>query len=186
MALISSTKVNLGFKAPNFNLLDVVTQEMVNLQGIKSKKATVIMFICNHCPYVKHIEKQLVLLAKDYQPKSIVFVGINSNDAKKYPEDSPEMMKEKAIALGYTFPYLYDESQEVARSYNAECTPEFYIFNDRLKCVYKGQFDDSRVHSPIEVTGKDIRSALDSILSKKPINSTQKESIGCSIKWKDA
>lgn len=184
MALTPSNMLPLGTTAPDFTLHDTVSGKQLSLQQLKSSIATVIMFICNHCPYVKHIQHELVKLAKDYQPKDIVFIAISSNDAKNYPEDAPEKMGEVAEKLGFTFPYLYDESQAIAKAYQAACTPDFYIFDHELTCVYRGQLDDSRPGSGIPVTGKDIRAALDAILSKNPIDSLQKPSIGCNIKFK--
>lgn len=180
----STMNMNIGEIAPNFTLIDTVSEKRISLQEIKSDKATTIMFICNHCPFVKHIQMELVKLANDYIPKGISFVAISSNDVENYPEDSPEKMKEVALELKYPFPYLYDETQEVAKKYRAACTPDFYIFDENLKCVYRGQLDDSRQSNGLKVTGKDIRNALDSILQNKPIDSKQKPSIGCNIKWK--
>ncbi|MDR4507474.1 MAG: thioredoxin family protein [Candidatus Brocadiaceae bacterium] len=184
MALISSSMIPLGTVAPPFRLPDTVSGKTADLNDLKSEKATVIMFICNHCPYVKHVQTHLVRLANDYQPKGIAFVAISSNDATSYPEDAPEKMKEVALQMDYPFPYLYDETQEIARQYHAACTPDFYIFDDSLKCVYRGQLDDSRPGNQIPVTGKDIRSALDNILNGLPVSAEQKSSMGCSIKWK--
>lgn len=184
MALTPSTMLPLGTKAPDFHLIDIVTGEWVSLSELKSDLATVIMFICNHCPYVKHVEHELVKLAKDYQPKGIAFVAISSNDITNYPEDAPDKMRENAKRLGFTFPYLYDETQEVAKAYAAACTPDFYIFDKNLSCVYRGQLDDSRPGNNIPVTGKDIRVALDNILAGRPVSIDQKASIGCNIKWK--
>lgn len=184
MAQTPSTMVSLGTKAPNFSLPDTVSGKNLSLENLKSEKATVIMFICNHCPFVKHVNKELVRLANDYIPKGISFIGISSNDVANYPEDSPEKMKQVAKELGYPFPYLYDESQEVARAYDAACTPDFFIYDKELKLVYRGQLDDSRPSNGIPVTGKDIRAALDCLLGGKLISSEQKPSIGCNIKWK--
>jgi thiol-disulfide isomerase/thioredoxin len=156
----------------------------MSLDELKSDQATVIMFICNHCPFVKHVNAQLVQLAHDYQPKGVIFVAISSNDIENYPEDAPEKMKIYAEKLGYPFPYLYDEFQEVARDYKAACTPDFYIFDSDLKLVYRGQLDDSRPQSDIPVTGADIRAALDNILMGNPVSAHQKPSLGCNIKWK--
>lgn len=175
----------LGEKAPSFVLPDVVSGKNVSLDELKSEIATVIMFICNHCPFVKHVQDQLVKLANDYIPKGIAFIAINANDVEKYPEDSPEKMKEVAQKLGYPFPYLFDETQEVAKDYQAACTPDFYIFDQDLKCVYRGQLDDSRPSNDIPVTGESIRSALDCLLRNEPITVKQKPSIGCNIKWKE-
>ena len=157
---------------------------MLSLDELSSDKATVIMFICNHCPYVKHVFDQLVLLANDYIPKGIAFIAISSNDAVNYPEDAPGKMKQLGEELGFPFPYLYDETQEVAMAYHAACTPDFNIFDDEMKCVYRGQLDDSRPGNGISVTGKDIREALDALLRGEEISTDQRPSIGCSMKWK--
>ena len=184
MAQTPSVMVELGTNAPHFNLPDTISGKQIDLNQIKSDKATVIMFICNHCPYVKHVNVELVKLANDYIPKGISFVAISSNDVVNYPDDSPEKMKEAAQTLGYPFPYLYDETQEVAKAYDAACTPDFYIYDKDLKLVYRGQLDDSRPKTDIPVTGKDIRQALDNILEGKEVSEDQKPSIGCNIKWK--
>jgi peroxiredoxin len=180
-----SVMIPLGTEAPDFILPDTISGKILNLNDLKSNHGTVIMFICNHCPYVKHIQVELVELANEYIPKNIAFIAVSSNDVQSYPDDSPEKMKELAQRLGFPFPYLYDETQEVARAYNAACTPDFYIFDERMKLVYRGQFDDSRPISGIPVTGKDIRFALDRILAGEPVDSQQKPSLGCNIKWKN-
>ena len=185
MPAVESNMFPLGEKAPSFELVNAITGQTVRLEDVKSDIATVIMFICNHCPFVKHVQEELVRLANDYQPKGISFIAINSNDVEKYPDDSPEKMKEVAEQLGYPFPYLFDETQEVAKAYQAACTPDFYIFDSGLKCVYRGQLDDSRPNNGIPVTGSSIRSALDALLLGKPVPKEQKPSIGCSIKWKE-
>lgn len=184
MADTPSVMVELGTKAPAFTLKDVVSGEQKSLSQLKSDKATVIMFICNHCPFVKHVNKELVRLANDYIPKGISFVAISSNDVENYPQDSPDKMKEVAEEQGYPFPYLYDETQEVAKAYQAACTPDFYIFDGDLNLVYRGQLDDSRPGNSEPVNGKNIRAALDNILTGKPVDENQKPSIGCNIKWK--
>lgn len=184
MALTESNMFPLGATAPSFTLPDVVSNQEVSLEALKSDVATVIMFICNHCPYVKHVQKQLVQLANDYLPKGVAFIAINSNDAVQYPEDGPDNMKKVAEEFQYPFPYLYDESQQVAKDYQAACTPDFYIFDGKLSCVYRGQLDDSRPGNGLPVTGSYIRAALDSILNNEPIQVQQKPSIGCNIKWK--
>ena len=186
MAATPSHMMPLGTPAPDFKLLDVVTNKMMTLQQLKSDVATVVMFICNHCPYVKHVQPQLVSLAQDYQPRGITFIAINANDVTNYPEDSPEKMKEVAQQWSYPFPYLYDDSQEVAKTYQAACTPDFYIFDKDLKCVYRGQLDDSRPKNTIPPTGKDIRAALEALMVGHPVNPDQKASIGCNIKWKQS
>ena len=185
MAATPSAMLPLGTTAPDFNLPDTVSGENKSLQDIKSDIATVIMFICNHCPYVKHVNSELVNLSNEYSEKGISFAAISSNDVVNYPEDSPEKMKETASEMGYSFPYLYDESQEVAKAYQAACTPDFYIFDGDMKLVYRGQLDDSRPKTDIPVTGSDIRAALDNILEGEPVSSDQKPSIGCNIKWKN-
>lgn len=184
MAATPSSMVPLGFKAPDFNLFDTVSNTHKSLHELKSDKATVIMFICNHCPFVVHVNEQLVKLALEYAPKGISFIAISSNDAENYPEDSPEKMKKYATKLNYPFPYLYDESQAVAKSYDAACTPDFYIFNHDMICVYRGQLDDSRPGNGKVVTGKDMRDALDALLAGKKVSNKQLPSIGCNIKWK--
>jgi peroxiredoxin len=184
MALTPSNMLPLGTAAPDFSLVNTVDQQTLSLADVKSDIATVVMFICNHCPYVKHMQEELVKVAENYQAKGITFVAISANDATEYPDDSPEKMREVAQAFGYPFPYLYDETQEVAKAYQAACTPDFYIFDKDLKCVYRGQFDDSRPGSATPVTGRDLGQALDSILAGQPVNPEQQPSIGCNIKWK--
>lgn len=185
MAKTPSTMLPLGTVAPDFTLPDTVSGQMMSLQSLKSEIATLMMFICNHCPFVKHIQAQLVSLAKDYQAQGVSVIAISSNDVENYPEDSPKKMKEVAEQWGYPFPYLYDESQAVARAYQAACTPDFYIFDKDLKCVYRGQLDDSRPQNGMPVTGKDIRRALDALLLNQAVDEEQKPSIGCNIKWKN-
>lgn len=184
MALTPSSMLPLGTPAPDFTLLDTVSDKPLSLQGLKSDIATVIMFICNHCPYVKHIQQELVKFANDYIPKGISIIAINANDAKQYPDDSPEKMKLVAQQFNYPFAYLYDETQAVAKAYRAACTPDFFIFDKALKCVYRGQFDDSRPGNDVPVTGKDLRASLDAILTATPIPQEQKPSMGCNIKWR--
>jgi len=181
---MESTLIPLGIKAPDFTLPDTISGKLVNLYENKGNIATVIMMICNHCPYVKHIIEKVTETAKDYQPEGISFLGISSNDVINYPEDSPENMKELGNNLGFSFPYLFDESQDVARQYDAACTPDFYVFDANLKLVYHGQFDDSRPKNDIPVTGNDLKNALDNLINGKQIDTNQKQSIGCSIKWK--
>tara|TARA_Y100001933_G_C18947285_1_gene542154 strand:+ start:135 stop:668 length:534 start_codon:yes stop_codon:yes gene_type:complete len=174
----------LGTPAPDFKLPDTISGKSLSLGELKSDKATVIMFICNHCPFVKHVDEGIVSLAKDYQAKGVSFIAISSNDVENYPQDSPELMKEEAEKVGYTFPYLYDETQQVAKAYDAACTPDFYVFDADLKCAYRGQLDDSRPGNGKPVTGKDLRAALDEILEGKPVSAPQIPSLGCNIKWK--
>jgi len=184
MAIESSYKLALGTEAPPFSLFDTVSEETLSLERLKSDKATVIMFICNHCPYVKHVNPEIVRIANEYTPKGISFIGISSNDIVQYPEDGPIEMKKKAKELGYNFPYLYDETQEVARAYDAACTPDFYVFDKNLLLIYHGQLDDSRASGNVPLTGKDLRNVLQPALEGKPVPSFQRPSIGCSIKWK--
>lgn len=184
MAATPSTMLPLGTPAPDFNLIDVCSNKSLSLQDLKSDIATVIMFICNHCPYVKHIERKLVELAEDYKKRGIRFVAINSNDVVNYPSDSPEHMREVAIANHYSFPYLFDETQSIAKAYQAACTPDFYVFDKDLKCIYRGRFDGATPGNAIPVTGEDLSLALDNVLQDKPILEDQKASIGCNIKWK--
>lgn len=184
MAQTPSNMMPLGTQAPNFTLPDTVSGKDLSLQDLKGECATVIMFICNHCPFVKHIEDELVKLGQEYPAKGVSLVAISANDVKNYPEDSPEKMKLLAESLGYNFPYLYDETQDVAKSYDAACTPDFYIFDKELKCAYRGQLDDSRPGNNVPVTGADIRNAIEAVISGKQINIPQKPSVGCNIKWK--
>jgi thiol-disulfide isomerase/thioredoxin len=184
MALTPSLMIDLGSSAPEFKLPDVIRGHDKSLTDLKSLTATVIMFICNHCPYVKHINAELVRLANTYIPKGISFVAINSNDFSAYSEDSPENMRRIATELKYPFPYLVDEKQEAAKAYEAVCTPDFFIYDGSLKLVYRGQLDDSRPSNQIPSDGKDIRAALDAILSGQQPSLRQRPSIGCDIKWK--
>lgn len=184
MAIAASYNLALGTKAPDFKLPDTVSGKKMSLEQLRSSKATVVMFLCNHCPYVKHVNPEVVRISNEYAPRGISFIGISANDPVQYPEDSPEQMKKTAAALGYTFPYLYDESQEVARAYDAACTPDFYVFDGKLHLVYHGQMDDSRASGHQPLTGKDLRTALDCILDGEPVPEFQRPSIGCSIKWK--
>ena len=184
MAATPSTMVALGTPAASFTLPNAVSGNQVSLDSVKSNQATVIMFICNHCPYVKHINEQLVQLANDYQPKGISFIAISSNDAEAYPEDGPAKMKEYAERLGYPFPYLFDETQAVATAYNAACTPDIFIYDGQLRLAYRGQLDDSRPGNNLPVTGQDVRAALDALLAGDSPGSDQKPSVGCNIKWK--
>lgn len=184
MVLTPSNMLPLGTIAPSFTLKDTTSGNMVSLSDIKSEKATVIMFICNHCPYVLHVIDEVVRVAKEYEAKGISFVAISSNDVQQYEQDSPENMTLFAKERGFTFPYLYDETQEVAKAYAAACTPDFYVFDRDLKCVYRGQFDDARPGNDKPVTGHDLRLALDQLIEGKPIFEQQKPSMGCNIKWK--
>ena len=184
MARTPSNMIPLGTIAPNFSLTDTVSGNVLDLQDIKGAQGTIIMFICNHCPFVKHVNQGMVQMANDYQAKGIGFIAISSNDVENYPDDSPDLMKVNAIEEGYSFPYLYDESQEVAQAYDAACTPDFYLFDSNLSLVYRGQMDDSRPGNGIPVTGEDLQAAMDSLLAGTAISAEQKPSIGCNIKWK--
>lgn len=184
MAKTESKMIPLGTVAPDFFLKDVISNQLIHLYADQSKTATVIMFICNHCPYVKHINPALAALARSYQKKNIRFLAINSNDIEHYPDDSPEHMVELVYQHDYPFPYLFDETQEVAKAYDAACTPDFYVFNKDMALVYRGQFDDSRPGNTIPPTGSALSEALDCLLEDKPLPTIQKPSLGCNIKWK--
>jgi peroxiredoxin len=185
MAETPSTMAPLGMKSPYFRLLDVISGRSVSLDDFKSTPALLVMFICNHCPYVKHVRQQLAQLVREYQARGLAAVAIASNDVAQFPEDGPEGMKEEARAAGFTFPYLFDETQEVAKLYRAACTPDFFVFNKNRELVYRGQMDDSRPKNDRPVTGKDLRAALDTVLAGKPVSSDQRPSMGCNIKWKE-
>ena len=184
MVRTASTMLPLGTPAPSFRLPDT-EGKLVALDDFSDAKGLLVMFICNHCPFVKHVRKELALLSRDYQ-RVLGIVGISSNDVAAFPEDSPENMKKEKVDAGYLFPYLYDETQEVARAYHAACTPDFFLFDASRRLVYRGQLDDSRPGSDIPVTGKDLRLAIDAVLAGKPVPSDQKPSLGCNIKWKAA
>jgi peroxiredoxin len=175
--------LDLGTPAPDFQLPDPAGKVHA-LAHFVSAPALLVVFMCNHCPYVKHVRSALAVLARDYQPRGLAMVGINANDVASYPDDSPEKMAEETRAAGYTFPYLYDATQAVAKAYRAACTPDFFLFDRERRLVYRGQFDDSRPGSTIPVTGRDLRAALDALLAGKPIPAEQKPSLGCNIKWK--
>jgi peroxiredoxin len=184
MALTESTMLELGTVAPDFALTDVVTGKTVRRDDFTGKKALLVMFICAHCPYVKHIEKSLGQLGAGYAGTPLGIVAISANDAASYPEDTPQGLKAQAKANGFTFPYLYDETQAVAHAYKAACTPDLYLFDANLKLVYRGQYDSSRPGNGIPVTGEDLRAAIDSALEGQAAPTEQKPSIGCNIKWK--
>lgn len=184
MAETASKMIALGIKAPDFTLPDTISGKELSLNELKSDTATVVMFICNHCPYVVHINNVLVDVANRYIMKGISFIAISSNDVTNYPEDSPSRMREVAKRLSYPFPYLYDETQSVARAYDAACTPDFFVFDKEMKLVYRGQFDDSRPGNGVPVTGQDLCRALDAILNGEKVFTQQKPSMGCNIKWK--
>ncbi len=184
MSATSSTMLPLGTQAPDFNLTDVVSGKIISLDTFKNKKALLVMFICQHCPFVQHVKEEIARLGKDYKEKGLGIVAISANDIAEYPQDAPQGLKEMAEELGFTFPYCYDESQETAKTYTAACTPDFFLFDKQRKIFYRGQLDDSRPSNDIPVTGKDLRSAIDKALSDQPFPQEQKSSIGCSIKWK--
>lgn len=185
MARTESAMLPLGTSVPDFALKNVVTNQELNTQNVSGPKGLLVMFICRHCPFVKHLEKSLAQLGRDYQGKGVGIVAISSNDAANFPEDAPSSLAQQASELGFTFPYLYDETQAVARAYDAACTPDFFLFDSGLKLVYRGQFDASRPGNGIPVTGKDLRAALDAVIAGKPVNPDQHPSIGCNIKWKN-
>jgi thiol-disulfide isomerase/thioredoxin len=184
MALTASTMLSLGTQAPDFHLPDVVSGQTISLSTFADKKALLVMFICRHCPFVKHIKEELAQLGKDYINKGLGIVAISTNDAKNYPDDAPELLKAMAIELDFKFPFCYDESQETAKAYTAACTPDFFLFNGKQQLVYRGQLDESRPSNGKPVTGADLRAALDAVLTDKPVAGEQKPSIGCNIKWK--
>ncbi len=185
MAKTSSSMLPLGTSAPQFSLIEPLSGKTVSLTDEKNKLATVIIFICNHCPYVKHINTELTRLANEYMSKGVRFIAINSNNIESYPDDSPENMKLVALQQAYPFPYLFDETQEVAKAYQAACTPDFFVFEKNMLLCYRGQLDDARPGNHIKVSGNSIRMALNCILANKPVPALQKPSMGCNIKWKD-
>lgn len=184
MVKTASTMLALGTKAPNFSLVNV-DGRAVSLSDFASAPAVVVIFMCNHCPFVKHLAVGLAQFGADYQAKGVAVIGINSNDTSKHPDDSPERMVNEVEERGYTFPYLFDDDQSVAKAYHAACTPDFFVFDRACRLVYRGQFDDSRPNSGIPVTGRDLRTALDELLAGKPITVPQRPSIGCNIKWRE-
>jgi peroxiredoxin len=180
---VPSTMLALGTKAPEFELPDVTDGRIVSLSDFEAKRALLVMFICRHCPYVKHVREELARLGRDFADSELAIVAISSNDAEEYPEDRPESLAEEAREAGYAFPYLFDESQEVAKAYTAACTPDFFLFDADRALVYRGQLDDSRPSNGLPVTGKDLRAAINAVLSGRPVSEDQRASIGCSIKW---
>ncbi|MDZ8067411.1 MAG: thioredoxin family protein [Nostoc sp. DedQUE08] len=184
MALVTSTMLPLGTKAPDFNLPEVVSGKATSLSTFADKKALLVMFICRHCPFVKHVQQQLVQLGRDYFTSDLAIVAISANDAKNYPDDAPESLQAFATEQGFNFTLCYDESQETAKAYTAACTPDFFVFDEQRQLVYRGQLDDSRPSNGKPVTGADLRAAIEAVLAGKPVTSEQKPSVGCNIKWK--
>lgn len=185
MARTESNMLALGTMAPPFSLLDTISNKKIQLQDMTGTSGTVIMFICNHCPFVIHVNPEISKIANDYIAKGIAFIAISSNDVINYPQDGPSLMKEHAIKNEYSFPYLYDETQEVAKAYDAACTPDFYLFDAHLKLAYRGQLDNSRPGNSIPLSGNELRNAIKALLESKPISKDQRPSIGCNIKWKN-
>lgn len=184
MVAVTSTMLPLGTPIPSFKLPNAVDGRMVSPDDLRDCKALLVMFICNHCPYVQHVKKEIGRIAAEYQPKGVGILAINSNDIAAYPDDSPENMKRLAESEGWTFPFLFDESQEVAKAFRAACTPEFYVFGPDRRLVYRGQLDDSRPKNNVPVTGRDLRAALDAVLSGRSVSPQQISSVGCNIKWR--
>jgi peroxiredoxin len=185
MVKTPSTMLALGTQAPAFNLQDVVSGDMFSLESFSSSKGFLVMFICRHCPYVKHVEQELAQIGLDYADMDVGIVAISSNDVDTYPDDAPESLKEQADTVGFNFPYLFDEDQEVAKAYTAACTPDFFLFDGSRSLVYRGQIDSSRPGNEQPVTGRDLRSALDAVLTDQPVRGEQIPSVGCNIKWKE-
>ncbi|HET8722265.1 MAG TPA: thioredoxin family protein [Nitrospira sp.] len=181
---VESVMLPLGTTAPPFFLPDVVNKQMYSLDSFHGKDALLVMFICQHCPYVKHVEQEIAKIGKDYQGKKLGIIAISSNDPVTYPDDAPDRLKEMAQRLDFRFPYCFDETQDVAKAYKAACTPDFYVFDAQRRLVYRGQLDDSRPGNNKPVTGRDLRAAIDAVLAGKPVDPNQRPSIGCSIKWK--
>lgn len=184
MVLTESTMIPLGSKAPDFQLPDTVSSKTISLDTFANQPALLVMFICQHCPFVKHVKEELARLGKDYADRGLGMVAISANNVETHPDDSPGNLKAMAEELGFNFPFCYDESQETAKAYTAACTPDFFLFDDQRKLVYRGQLDDSRPGNDQPVTGKDLRAAIDAVLTGKQVNPNQKPSIGCNIKWK--
>ncbi len=184
MVLTASTMLPLGTKAPEFDLPDVVSGKRISLKTFGASKPLLVMFICRHCPYVKHIQDELAQIGKDYRDKGVEVVAISANDAASYPDDKPERLREMAQELGFNFPFCYDETQNIAKAYTAACTPDFFLFDGAHRLVYRGQLDESRPGNDVPVSGKDLRAALDAVLSGRNVSADQKPSIGCNIKWK--
>lgn len=181
---VESIMLPLGTPAPPFKLPDVVNGQLYSLDSFTGKDALLVMFLCRHCPYVKHVEQEIARIGEDYQNTKLGIIGISSNDPSYYPDDAPGRLKEMAQRLRFNFPYCFDDTQEVAKAYKAACTPDFYLFDAHRRLVYRGQLDDSRPGNNKPVTGRDLRAAIDAVLTGKPLDRHQKPSIGCSIKWK--
>jgi peroxiredoxin len=184
MARTESKMLALGTPAPDFRLPDVTSGETISLDRFRDKKALLVMFICRHCPFVKHVQDELARLEQDYADKPLGIVAISSNDARAYPDDAPDSLREQARQLGFHFPYCYDESQDVARAYDAACTPDFFLFDDRRALAYRGELDPSRPGNNVPVNGCELRAAIENVLNDRPVDPNQKPSIGCNIKWK--
>jgi len=184
MAATESTMLALGTPAPDFRMLDVVSGSTISLATFAGKKALLVMFICRHCPFVLHVKNELVRLGKDYEGKAVGIVAVSSNDADTYPDDAPASLKEMALELGFRFPFCHDETQQVAKAYSAACTPDFFLFDEQRKLVYRGQLDGSRPGNSVLVTGRDLRAAIEAVLAGRSVDPKQTPSIGCSIKWK--
>jgi len=184
MAATESTMLGLGTPAPDFGLPDAVSGRTIRLSDFAPKQALLVMFLCPHCPYVKHIQQGLAALLAEYRNQPLGVMAISSNDVAQFPEDAPDGLRQSAVDLGFDFPYCYDESQEVAKAYQAACTPDFFLFDRDRHLVYRGQFDSSRPKNDVPVTGSDLRAALDAVLSGHPVSTEQRPSIGCNIKWK--
>jgi peroxiredoxin len=181
---VLSTMLALGTKAPDFELPDVVTGRTVSIRDFDGKRALLVMFICRHCPYVRHVREELARLGRDFADSDLAMVAISANDPIEYPEDAPESLAEDAREAGYAFPYLFDETQEVAKAYTAACTPDFFLFDADRALAYRGQLDDSRPSNGLPVTGEDLRAAIDAVLTNGSVDQDQRASIGCSIKWR--
>jgi peroxiredoxin len=185
MARTESTMLALGTPAPDFLLPDVRSGELISLDRFRGKQALLVMFICRHCPYVKHVQEELARLGNDYADKPLGIVAISSNDARAYPDDAPESLREMAGELGFTFPFCYDETQEVARAYSAACTPDFFLFDEKRRLAYRGELDPSRPGNKVPVNGCELRAAIENVLAGRPVDPNQKPSLGCNIKWRN-
>ena len=181
---MESVMVSLGTSAPQFSLPDVVTGQSYSLDSFADKTALLVMFMCRHCPYVVHVEQEIARIGRDYDGTGLGIIGISSNDPVQYPDDAPPRLKEMAKRLAFTFPFCFDEAQDIAKAYRAACTPDFYLFDRERRLIYRGQLDDSRPGCSTPVTGRDLRAAIDAVLAGKPVDSNQRASVGCSIKWK--